>query len=274
VTPVNVISGDSPVILGMPHGGVFLPDGISARLNERGVGLSDTDWHIAPLYEGLLPGATMVQAAFHRYVIDANRDPDGGSLYPGRNTTALCPVTDFDGAPIWRAGEEPKGDEIAERAARFHAPYHAALAAEANRVKARHGAAVIFDCHSIRSDIPFLFEGPLPVFSIGTNEGITCAQSVSDAVTMPCAAAKQYDSVLNGRFKGGWTTRHYGRPGAGAHAIQMELAQRAYLAAEEAPWEYSPQKAAPLRAVLAAILKSLDSLARSGALSPEGDHNV
>ena len=270
--PVEIIEGEGPVILGQPHGGIWLPDPLRARLNARGQGLDDTDWHIDRLYEGLLPAATVVRARFSRYVIDANRDPGGASLYPGRNTTGLCPVTDFDGEPIWRDGQEPGPDEIAERRAAFHAPYHAALAAQIERVRARHGVAILYDCHSIRSEIPFLFEGTLPVLNIGTNGGATCAAAVEAAVVEPCRGSG-FETVVNGRFKGGWTTRHYGRPEAGVHAIQMEQAQRAYLAAEAAPWAFDADRAAPLRAVLTEILQSLDTLARSGALAAKGaDH--
>lgn len=266
----TVSQGDSPVILGMPHGGTDLPDAVFARLNAVGQARADTDWRIAQLYEGLLPGATVVAATFHRYLVDANRDPGGASLYPGQNTTDLCPVTDFDGRPIWRLGEAPTPDEIAERRAAWHAPYHAALAAEIERVRARHGVAVLYDCHSIRSRIPFLFPGELPAFSIGTDEGRACAPEVAEAVAAPCraAAAAGLDHVVNGRFKGGWTTRHYGRPETGVHAIQMEIAQRAYLAAEAEPWAFAPEVAAPLRAALKTALSALDRLARSGALTP------
>jgi len=267
MTPVRVREGSSPVILGMPHGGTWLPDPIAARLNPRGAGLSDTDWHIARLYDGLLEGATVVEATYHRYVIDANRDPEGASLYPGQNTTGLCPETDFDGADIWQAGQAPSADEVAERRDAYHRPYHAAIEDQIARVKATHGAAILYDCHSIRSTIPFLFDGLLPVFSIGTNSGATCASAIEEATVGACRAARGFDTFVNGRFKGGWTTRHYGRPEIGVHAIQMELAQRAYLTAEAAPWSYSPTTAAPLRAVLAHILNSIDRLARSGALS-------
>ncbi len=266
MNPVIVTEGDGPIILGMPHGGTFVPDKIMARLSPIGAALADTDWHIGQLYAGLLAGATSVAATFHRYVIDANRGPDGASLYPGQNTTGLCPTTDFDGRDIWAAGQAPSPDEIDQRGAQFHAPYHAALTDQIARVRARHGVAIVYDCHSIRSHIPFLFDGILPVFSIGTNGGQTCSAAVQDAVTAPCFAAPQMDAVLNGRFKGGWTTRYYGRPEQGIHAIQMELAQRAYLAREAAPWDYSPKTAAPTRAVLAQILQSLDRLARSGRL--------
>ncbi len=267
MTPFTVTRGDSPIILGMPHGGTWLPDGLTARLNDTGRKLADTDWHIDRLYDGLLPGVTTVAATFHRYAIDANRDPDGTSLYPGQNTTELCPTTDFDGLPIWVPGQEPSQDEILVRRDAFHAAYHAALRAEVDRVRTRHGAAILWDCHSIRSNIPFLFSGELPHFNIGTNSGTTCAPLIETATYAPCVGASGFTTVLNGRFKGGWTTRHYGQPGQGSHAIQMEIAQRSYLAAETAPWSFDATRAEPARAVLARILSTLDRLARSGALS-------
>ncbi|WP_281827090.1 N-formylglutamate deformylase [Jannaschia rubra] len=259
MTPVEVIRGDGPVVLGLPHTGTHVPGAIAARLNARGRGLDDTDWHVERLYDGLLVGATTVRATFHRYVIDANRDPAGASLYPGQNTTGLVPLTDFDGEDIWDV--PPTADEIEARRVAFHAPYHAALAAELDRVREVHGVAILYDCHSIRSHIPFLFDGTLPDFSIGTNDGATCDPRVEAAVTRICAAADGYTSVANGRFKGGWTTRHYGRPADGVHAIQMELAQSTYLAAESAPWDYDDDKASRLRPHLARILDTLAGLA-------------
>lgn len=256
MTPVDVVQGDGPVILGQPHGGTFVPPEIAAHLNGNGRLLADADWHIGWLHDGLLPGASIVRAGFHRYVIDANRDPSGASLYPGRNTTGLCPLTDFDGKPIWRNGEEPASDSIASRIASFHRPYHAALEREIERVKARHGIAIVYDCHSIRSRIPFLFDGELPALNIGTDNGRTCAPSI-EAATHRIAAASSYSTVSNGRFRGGWTTRHYGRPETGVHAIQMEIAQSAYLETEAAPWAYSEQKAERLRRTLKDILRAI-----------------
>jgi len=258
MNPVTVIEGDSPVVLGQPHGGTEVPAEIGDRLNDNGRILADTDWHIARLYEGLLPDATTVRAEFHRYVIDANRDPSGASLYPGQNTTELCPTTDFDGAA-------PDEREIAIRREAYHAPYHAALAAQLERVKAIHGRAVLFDCHSIRSLIPFLFEGRLPVFNIGSNEGATCAPAIEAAATEVLGGAEDYDMVLNGRFKGGWTTRRYGDPANGFHAIQLELAQYVYMQ-EAAPWDYDPGKAEKLRPVLGDLLRWIEALVLDGAI--------
>ena len=256
---VEVVRGDGPVVLGLPHTGTYVPEGLG--LNARGLALADTDWHIERLYDGLLPGATTVRAVAHRYVIDVNRDPSGASLYPGQNTTGLVPLTDFDGVGIWEV--EPSEDDVAARCVDYHAPYHAALRAELDRVQVRHGVAVLFDCHSIRSRIPFLFEGVLPDFNIGTNGGLTCDPRLEAAVAGICAGAKGYTSVVNGRFKGGWTTRHYGRPEEGVHAVQMELAQSTYLAEEAPPWAWDSAKAARLRPILSNILNTLAEMAPS-----------
>lgn len=267
MNPVEVRRGDGPVVLAMPHVGTFVPPAILARLNDIGRALADTDWHIDRLYDGLLADATVVRATFHRYVIDANRDPSGESLYPGMNTTGLVPLTDFDGRPIWREGAVPDAAETDEQRETFHDPYHRALAAEIERVRTRHGAAVVYDCHSIRGRIPFLFDGMLPDFNIGTNGGLSCSSVVEAVAVDICSKAKGYTHVLNGRFKGGWTTRHYGRPETGVHAIQMEFAQRTHLAAEAAPFAYDEARAALIRPHLKAILEAIDQIARSGALA-------
>ncbi len=262
----DVVAGDGPVVLAQPHGGTFVPDDLMARLNTRGRRLADTDWHISRLYAGLLEGATVVTANVHRYVIDANRDPDGVSLYPGQNTTALCPLTDFDGEDIWAPGQAPSADEVSARQRAYHAPYHDALTTEVERIAALHGVAVLYDCHSIRSRVPFLFEGLLPVFSIGTNDGVTCSPAIEQGILATCRTARGFDTVLNGRFKGGWTTRHYGRPKENRHAIQMELAQRAYMN-EACPWDYRAGLAERLRPVLAGVLKNLERLVLGGELT-------
>jgi len=257
----EVRQGTSPVILGFPHTGTDVPADIWERLNDNGKIIADTDWHIHKLYDGLLADATTVRATFHRYVIDANRDPDGSSLYPGQNTTGLIPDSDFDGKPIWKAGAEPTEADIAARLAVFHAPYHAALAAEIERVKAIHGIAVLYDCHSIRANIPFLFEGRLPDLNIGTDMGKTCAPEIEAATVAIAGAASGYTSILNGRFKGGYTTRHYGQPSTGVHAIQMELAQATHLTTETPPFAYDTAKAEALRVPLKSILSRIEQIA-------------
>ncbi len=258
---LEVRQGSSPVILGFPHTGTDVPASIRERLNDNGRILADTDWHIHDLYQGLLPDATAVRATFHRYVIDANRDPAGVSLYPGQNTTGLVPETDFDGLPIWKEGKGPTEADIAERLRDFHAPYHAALAAEIARVKAIHGVAVLYDCHSIRSHIPFLFEGRLPDFNIGTDMGKTCATEIERAAAEIAAGADGYSHILNGRFKGGWTTvtmaartgRARDPDGTGAIDASGDGAP---------PFALDRAKADRLRRPLKAILERIETVAK------------
>jgi len=255
---VDITKGDSPIILAMPHSGLHVPADIHSRLNQNGHKLADTDWHVGRLYDGLLHSATIIRANFHRYVIDANRDPSGASLYPGQNTTGLCPSTDFDGAPIYLDGQAPDTAETEQRRKPYHAPYHAAISKEIARIKALHGTALLYDCHSIRSEAPYLFEGALPDFNIGTFSGQSCSTRLSQIAAKICSQAEGYSSVENGRFKGGWTTRHYGNPQDNIHTIQMELAQKNYME-EIAPWKYLGRDAARLRIILKNILTSLET---------------
>ena len=267
MNPVEVIRGSGPIVLGLPHTGTHVPADVFANLTPVGQSLSDTDWHIERLYDGLLDNVTTVRATFHRYVIDANRDPSGASLYPGQNTTSLVPLTNFDGQPLWLA--QPNEHEIEVRRIAFHATYHAALAAELERVRAIHGCAILYDCHSIRSEIPFLFNGVLPDFNIGTNGGTTCAVTIADSVERICSETIGYTSIVNGRFRGGWTTRHYGCPERNIHAIQMEPSQKNYLVAETLPFAYSGTKAMPLRIILKNILQAIADLTAQKLNSPQ-----
>ncbi|MBT5795002.1 MAG: N-formylglutamate deformylase [Deltaproteobacteria bacterium] len=265
MNPVKIIDGSSPVILAQPHGGTFVPVELSEHYNELGRKMADTDWHIHRLYDGLLPDASVVEATFSRYLIDANRDPSGSSLYPGQNTTDLCPTVDFEGRPIYQKRalheSEPDANEIETRRNNYHAVYHAALSAQIERVRKIHGKVLLFDCHSIRSRLPFLFEGELPDFNLGTNNTSTCDPIIEEAAVEVCANAKRdlhgYSYVINARFKGGWTTRHYGKPDKGIHAIQLELAQQTYMD-ESSPWLYREEKAAKLRIHLKKLLSCLE----------------
>jgi formiminoglutamase len=225
---LSVVAGDAPLIVSLPHTGLEL-GAIESRLMSPWLARKDTDWWIERLYDfaGDL-GATLVRTAVSRAVIDVNRDPSGTSLYPGQATTGLCPVTTFDGEPLYRDGQAPPPEEIAARRAEWFDPYHAALKAEAVRLAKRHGRLVLYDCHSIRSAIPRLFEGELPVFNLGTNGGLSADPALSRVVEAVVAASGQ-SFVVNGRFKGGWITRAHGDPARGVHALQMELACRGHM---------------------------------------------
>ncbi len=377
-TFLDLKPGDSPLVLSIPHGGTDIPSDSAGAFNETGLAVPDTDWWMARLYglaDDLKP--TVLQTSVSRYVIDVNRDPSGVSLYPGQATTALCPTTTFDGDPIYRPGAEPDAAEIARRRARYFDPYHALLAETLAAVRDQHGYALLYDCHSIRSVVPRLFDGVLPVFNIGTNSGASCAPEIEAAVVEACAAGGRSDAsaqmslsespspsaspktpspssssspevppspsasrksptspsssrksrsdypgsenpstgggspipaltafgrddegeegagrddeertaavrddqgekgagrdgdrmatpsldeltshTANGRFKGGYITRHHGRPDQDIHAVQMELALRAYML-EAPPWTYDPAKATDTASTLHAVLKAM-----------------
>jgi len=251
---VSVTRGSSPLVLSMPHPGTRLPAEVAAKLNARGAQVEDTDWHMRQLYgfaERFQP--TIVEAGLSRFVIDLNRDPAGVSLYPGQATTELVPTTTFDGAPIWQTA--PDEAEIARRREAYFRPYHAALANEIAHAKARHGFCLLWDCHSIKSVIPRLFPGTLSTLNLGTNSGASAAPAIEAAATAAMAGSS-FSQVVNGRFKGGWITRHYGQPADHVHALQMEIALSAYLEDEAAPWAFAPAKAASLQATLAAMIEA------------------
>ena len=267
---LHVARGDAPLLVSFPHTGTELPPDIEARLASPWLARKDADWWIDRLYDFAAElGATTVRTALSRTAIDVNRDPSGVSLYPGQATTDLCPTTSFDGEPLYMPAHALRQDEIAERRTRWFDPYHAALDIEVARLRALHGRVVVYDCHSIRSVIPRLFEGELPVFNIGTNGGATCDPGLEGGIARICADSGR-PWVANGRFKGGFITRRLGAPREGVHAVQMELACRGYMREPERPadatdWPtpYDEDYAAPIRATLREVLEHCLAFARA-----------
>ncbi len=260
---LSVRRGDAPLIVSFPHTGTEVPAEYDKRLMSPWLARKDADWWIDRLYDFASSlGATIVHTAISRTVIDVNRDPSGATLYPGQQTTGICPTTTFDGEPLYKIGAEFDSAEIAERRARYFDPYHDALANEIVRLRAMHPHVVLYDCHSIRSVIPRLFDGELPHFNIGTNKGASCDPALTAAVEAVCAAT-DFSRVTNGRFTGGWITRSHGKPDDGVHAIQMELACRGYMREDLGPvtktnWPtpFDPVYAAPMREALSRILEA------------------
>ena len=263
-----VARGDAPLIVSLPHTGTELA-GLQERVVSPWLAVRDTDWWIDRLYDfaGDL-GATVVRTALSRTVVDVNRDPSGVSLYPGRTTTSLCPTETFDGDALYREGEEPTPEEIDDRRRDCFDPYHAALTGEITRLRGRHPAVVLYDCHSIRSVLPRLFEGRLPVFNLGTHGGRSADREL-EALVLQEMARSGRSHVVNGRFTGGWITRYYGDPAGGVHALQMEISNRGYLREPEGkgeptnwPVPYDADFAAPMRATLRTILETALAWAR------------
>ena len=258
---LTITRGDAPLLVSLPHTGTHLPPELLPKLVSPWLARKDCDWWIETLYDFASSlGATIIHTSLSRTLIDVNRDPGGGSLYPGQATTELCPLTTFDGERLYRTGEEPDAAEIAVRREAYFVPYHAALQRELARLRSLHEKIVLYDCHSIRSVIPRLFEGELPVFNLGTKSGAS-ADAGLVAQVEALMAASGHSHVTNGRFKGGYITRHLGQPSQGVHGLQMELACRGYLREALGPvgpadWPvaYDTEFAAPVRKTLKAIL--------------------
>jgi len=234
--------GNSPLLVSMPHSGENL--GVYAdRMTDAARCKADTDWHLPKLYEFLgALDATVIAANYSRYVIDLNRDPSGKSLYPGQNVTELCPTTTFEEELIYLRNQEPDNAEVKARVQTYWHPYHTAIEAELVRLKAEYGYALLWDAHSIASEVPRFFEGCLPDFNLGTNTGGSCGEGLGEALLAEAQRHAGYTAVLNGRFKGGFITRQYGDPGANIHAVQLELSQITYMD-ETYPFAYKPDSA-------------------------------
>jgi N-formylglutamate deformylase len=246
--------GTSPLLISIPHSGTALPEALAHRLTVVGRTVPDTDWYVDLLYDfarGL--GASIIKANYSRYVVDLNRSPDSASLYEGAPTSPVCPTESFGGSFIYMAGHAPDEREIASRIDEYWRPYHGRIAIELAQMRAAYGKALLWDAHSIASEIPGLFEGVLPEFNLGTRDGASCPREISEALLHIVARDGEFGVVLDGRFKGGYITDHYGKPADGVYAVQLELARRAYMnEAVEQVWD--PQRAERAQALISRLL--------------------
>jgi N-formylglutamate deformylase len=253
--------GSVPLLVSMPHVGTEIPAQLRGRYVPRALAVEDADWHLDRLYafaDAL--GASVLQPRYARYVIDLNRPPDDAPMYPGASNTELCPTRFFTGDALHVQGCAPDVPERLRLRALYWQPYHDALAAELQRLRLAHGFAVLWDAHSIRSQIPWLFEGVLPDLNIGTAGGTSAAPQITGAVA-GATARPGLSHVVNGRFKGGYITRHYGRPQDGVHAVQLEMVQKLYMR-EHAPYAYDESKARAIQPVLQAMVSAALDAAR------------
>jgi N-formylglutamate deformylase len=247
--------GTVPLLISIPHSGTEVPEAVAQRFTVAGRGLPDTDSHVDKLYDFARElGASIIKANYSRYVVDLNRAPDSSSLYVANPTSPLCPTQTFEGSFIYMTGHEPDDREIAARTDEFWHPYHARIAAELEELRARHGLALLWDAHSIASEIPGLFEGVLPEFNIGTRDGASCPRAISEALLEVIVTDGKFGAVLDGRFKGGYITLNYGAPDRRVYAVQLELARRAYMD-EGPPQTWEPQRAESAAALIAQLLE-------------------
>jgi len=255
-TPIfSLHRGSAPLLVSLPHDGTELPDDIARRLTPEARAVPDTDWWVSRLYAFAKDlGASVLAPRHSRYVVDLNRPPDDTSLYPGQNTTGLCPIVRFSGDPVYLDDGAPGEAEVARRVDAYWRPYHRALREELGRVRERHGRVVLWEGHSIRGEVPFLFEGSLPDLNLGTAGGASCRPQLQQRLERVLEAQPGYSHVVNGRFKGGYITRHYADPANGVDAVQLELAQRTYMDEQRVEWDDA--KARRLQEVLRALLET------------------
>lgn len=247
--------GDAPLLISLPHDGSEVPPELAARFTAEAQRVPDTDWFVSRLYDFARElGASILVPRYSRYVIDLNRPPDDVSLYPGQNTTGLCPTLRFSGGPVYLPDAEPDEDEVRSRIERYWRPYHETLRAELARLHGRHGRVLLWEGHSIRSVVPFLFDGRLPDFNLGTAAGASCRPATQARLEACLAGQTEYSWVANGRFKGGYITRQYGRPAEGIEAIQLELAQCNYM--DEERVVYDEARAGATRTLIRRLLET------------------
>jgi N-formylglutamate deformylase len=253
---ITLTRGTVPLLISLPHDGSAIPADIAARMTPRAQRSLDTDWHVGRLYAPLAEalGASVLRPSLSRYVVDLNRPADGHALYPGRRETGLVPTIGFDGAALYVEGGEPDAGEIARRVAQYWQPYHEALTDELARLVREHGHAVLWEGHSIRSRVPMLFDGQLPDLNLGTADGASCGAPLQARLDAVLRGQGGYSHVVNGRFKGGYITRHYGRPAANVQAVQLELAQCTYM--DEDGLDFLPERAAGAQALIGELLRA------------------
>lgn len=254
ITPFHFKAGTTPLLISMPHAGTTIPQSIAADMTDAALIKADTDWHLPLLYnmaEQL--GASVISAEYSRYVIDLNRSKEDSNLYPGQDTTGLCPTDTFSKQPLYKTGREPDAGNIAQRIEQYWLPYHTQLNQELQRLRELHGIALLWDAHSIASEVPRFFKGKLPDFNFGTADQQSCALDLQNKLDAMMKKLTSFSYVINGRFKGGYITRNYGQPANHIHAVQLEMSQCLYMN-EVAPFEYRPDLAAQVQPILNALL--------------------
>ncbi|MEO8778902.1 MAG: N-formylglutamate deformylase [Rhodanobacter sp.] len=255
MTTFTLHRGSVPLLISLPHDGSFIPAEISARMHPVARRSRDTDWHVARLYEPLAMalGASVLKPWASRYVVDLNRPADGHALYPGQRETGLVPIVGFDGKPLYLDGNLPDAAEVQRRVNEYWQPYHDALREEIARLRGEHGRVVVWEGHSIRGRVPMLFDGRLPDLNLGTASGASCTSALQARLQSCLDAQSRFSVAVNGRFQGGYITRHYAHPDAGVQAVQLELVQLNYM--DEASFAYDEVKALDVQAVIDQLLR-------------------
>ncbi len=255
--------GSIPLLVSVPHDGRLLAPGQEERMTEAALALPDTDWHVRKLYSFAADlGASIIAANYSRYVVDLNRPASDEPLYENQLAIGICPRMTFAEQDIYLHGDSPDDKEKQKRIERYWKPYHEKISATLDDLRKRFGYALLWDAHSIASRVPSLFDGVLPDLNIGTDNGQSCAPPMRDAVAS-VAESSPYSSVIDGRFRGGYITRNYGKPEKGIHAVQLELAQCNYM--DEKNLGYDAGRAVRLVETITSMLQAFMDAATQDA---------
>ena len=249
--------GTTPLLVSLPHAGTHIPEHVQQALVPRALLVEDTDWFLDQLYDFVRDmGASLLVPRHSRYVVDLNRPSDNAPMYPGSNNTELCPTRSFTGDTLYREGMSPSAADVTQRVATYWQPYHDALRAELTRLTTTHGHAVLFDGHSIKSQLPWLFDGTLPDLNLGTARGAACAPSLRDALAAVLRSQERFSVAIDGRFTGGYITREYGRPAHGVHAVQLEMCWSTYMS-ETPPYAWRAEQASQVQPLLRQLVGTM-----------------
>ncbi len=229
-----------PILISVPHCGTDFPDELKDQYNPQLIAApDDTDWFVHQLY-GFAPamGMTMIHAQYSRWVIDLNRDPQSKPLYTdGRIITALCPTTTFLGEPLYLDHrKEVAQEEISRRLNHYFYSYHQKVEEHLTRLKNKFGKVLLWDCHSIRQMVPTIQKEKFPDLILGDADGTSASPGLIESA-LSVLDHDSYSVSHNHPFKGGYLTRHFGKPQNNIHALQLEMSKVNYLDDSETKYD-------------------------------------
>jgi N-formylglutamate amidohydrolase len=198
----------------------------------------------------------MIYATYSRWVIDLNRDPQSKPLYTdGRIITATCPTTTFLGEPIYQDERLEVGvEEMRRRVELYYNPYHLKIQELLNDLKKEFGKVLLWDCHSIRQEVPTIHKEKFPDLILGDADGTSASPGLIEGA-ISILESKKYSFSHNDPFKGGYITRHFGIPAENQHALQLEMTKVNYM--DDRENKYDSPRANEMRNVLKATLSNL-----------------
>ncbi len=251
-------NSEVPILLSVPHCGTAFPEELASDYKPEFVRApEDTDWFVDTLYDFAAElGIGLIAANYSRWVIDLNRNPQSKPLYAdGRIITALCPVTTFTGQSIYKdERKEVETGEVQRRRNVYFDPYHQKIKGLLDVLKKKYGKVLLWDCHSIRQQVLTIQKDKFPDLILGDADGTSASPGLIETV-LGGLDHSDYSVSHNHPFKGGYITRHFGRPSENQHALQLEMTKMNYM--DDSEMSYDKSRAEKIRALLKSIFEKL-----------------